>query len=58
VKVVYLNIKSIYGIETVDEFEITDKESRRYVSRMIKEYWLAGIKVYRSQRCTKEWRNK
>jgi hypothetical protein len=61
-KTIYLNMKTKEGVETVDEFspEIgqTPKEFRLYVSKMVNEYQLAGMNVYRSGRCTKDWRNK
>lgn len=68
---VYLNMRSNYGVETVDEFsseefdKFPEKEKEkyknrfsRYVSEIISEYHLAGMNVYRSQRCTKEWRER
>lgn len=59
---VYLNMKTNQGIETVDEFtreaNQTPKEFRQYVSKMISEYHLARMNVYRSSRCTKDWANK
>jgi len=61
-KVVYLNMKSSCGVETVDEFtrESTQspKEFRKYVNEMVREYQLSGMSVYKSQRCTKDWSNK
>jgi hypothetical protein len=58
----YLNMKGAYGIETVDEFtrEVNQspKEFRAYVSKMVSEYHLAGMNVYRSSRSTKDWANK
>jgi len=57
----YLNMKSVYGIETVDELDIADfktyKEFRTELRRLISEYHLAGMPVYSSQRCTKGWRS-
>lgn len=59
---IYLNMKASHGVETVDEFtrptEQSPKEFRAYVSKMVSEYHLAGMNVYRSSRCTKEWANK
>lgn len=59
---IYLNYKTIGGIETIDEFQIEENQSyisfRKYVNQMISEYSLAGISVYRSNRCTKDWRQK
>ncbi len=60
-KPVYLNMKGCYGIETVDEFtrepEQSPKEFRQYVSKMVSEYHLAGMPVYKSSRCTNDWKN-
>ena len=49
----YINLKSEYGIETVDEFE-TYKEARA----MVVEYNLGHGGHYLSQRSTKEWRDR
>jgi hypothetical protein len=61
-KPIYLNMKTSFGVETVDEFQReenqTPKDFRAYVSKMVQEYRLAGMDVYRSSRCTKDWRNK
>lgn len=58
---IYLNLKSSTGVETVDEFtqepNQTWREFRKYVSNMVSEYQLAGMNVYRSSRCTKDWKN-
>lgn len=50
---VYINMKSSYGVETVDEFE-TMKEARA----MVREYNLGDSynHYYTSSRSTKEWR--
>lgn len=59
---VYLNMRTTQGVETVDEFtkEIGQdfKTFRAYVSKMVQEYHIAGMPVYRSSRPTKEWANK
>lgn len=49
----YINMKSVYGVETVDEYE-TYKEARA----MIKEYRLSDSSndYYLSSRSTREWR--
>ena len=56
---IYLNMKTSSGVETVDEFtrepEQSPKEFRTYVYKMVQEYHLAGMPVYRSSRCTKDW---
>lgn len=63
-KTVFLNFRGSYGIETVDSFTPGEnapenhKEFRAYVSKMVSEYHLAGMPVYRSSRCTKEWAQK
>jgi hypothetical protein len=58
---IYLNYKTTQGTETVDEFQRKLNQSpiefRKYVSQMISEYSLAGMNVYRSSRCTKDWNN-
>ena len=58
----YLNMLTSQGVETVDEFTKestqTPKEFRQYVNSMVKEYQLAGMNVYKSSRCTKDWKNK
>lgn len=57
---IYLNMKTSQGIETVDEFTREPgqdpRDFRKYVSKMVQEYRLAGMAVYRSSRCTKEWK--
>lgn len=59
-KTIYLNMKSPYGVETVDEFTRepgqNPKEFRRYVNNMVNEYHLAGMNVYKSQRASKDWK--
>jgi len=60
----YLNLKTSQGTETVDEFTRgkdspeNPKEYRKYINQMVNEYHLSGMNVYKSSRCTKEWRNK
>ena len=58
---IYLNLKTAQGVETVDEFtqeaNQTYREFIRYVKDMVKEYHMAGMNVYRSQRCTNEWKD-
>lgn len=60
-KTIYLNVKYNNEVETVDafcsnEFD-TYKDFITEVKRCVKEYHLSGIPVYRSQRCTKSWKN-
>ena len=63
-KTIYLNLKSQYGVETVDQFTQGEnapqnwKEFRKYVNEMLINYLESGMQVYKSQRATKEWRNK
>jgi len=60
--VTYFNIKTNYGVETVDQISDNDfasyKEFIAEKKRLLKEYHLSGMNVYLSFRCTKEWRNK
>jgi len=55
----YFNIKTNGETETVDELDSSDfttfKEFLNERRRLSKEYNLAGMRVYRSQRCTKDW---
>lgn len=57
----YINMRSQYGVETVDELNSTDFESykafRVELRRLIGEYRLAGMDVYSSQRACKDWTN-
>ena len=57
---VYFNMKTQYGVETVDELDRKDfasfREFREEGRRLVKEYQIAGMNVYRSQRCTKDWK--
>ncbi len=57
----YFNIKSVYGVETIDELNSSDfstlKEFRKEVKRLYGEYRLTSMNVYISNRCTNEWRN-
>ena len=59
---IYLNMKTSEGVETVDEFSLEEKQSNRefnlYVREMVKEYHLASMNVYRSSRCTNDWKSK
>lgn len=55
----YINMRSQYGVETVDELNNSDFESykafRVELRRLISEYRLAGMNVYSSQRACKDW---
>ena len=61
-KTVYINMKSSYGTETVDEVNTTEfpnpKEFRKAVRNIIVDYRQGGMPVYTSSRCTKDWRNR
>lgn len=58
----YLNMKSNFGTETVDELDPKDfptfKEFRAELRRLVSEYQLAGMNVYTSTRCTKDWKDR
>ena len=58
----YLNMKTVYGTETIDELTETDfltfKEFRVELKRLVNEYRIAGMQVYTSSRCTNDWKNK
>jgi hypothetical protein len=53
-------MKTQYGVETVDQLDRKDfksfREFREEARRLVKEYHIAGMNVYRSQRCTKQWK--
>jgi hypothetical protein len=57
----YLNIKTVYGVETIDELDRKDfatyRAFRCELLRLIGEYRLAGMDVYVSQRPCKAWDN-
>jgi len=61
-KTIYLNMQTSQGVETVDEFtreeNQTPKVFRLYVNQMVKEYQIAGMNVYKSSRCTNDWKTK
>lgn len=58
----YINIKSKFGVETIDEINESDfKTFKEYLAEKInvmKEYRMIYENVYFSQRCTKDWKNK
>jgi hypothetical protein len=58
----YFNMRTVYGVETVDELSradfSTNKEYRAELSRLRREYHVAGMGVYISSRSTKEWRER
>jgi hypothetical protein len=55
----YFNIKTSYGVETVDQLNQFDflsyKEYRQELRRLISEYRISGMNVYISQRACKDW---
>jgi hypothetical protein len=59
---IYLNIRTAQGVETVDQFTrgedapISPADFRKYVNNMVREYHLTGMNVYKSSRCTKDWK--
>ena len=59
---IFLNMRTFQGVETVEEFtreeNQTPKEFRLYVNQMVKEYQIAGMNVYKSSRCTNDWKQK
>lgn len=56
-------MKSHHGTETVDQFTRGEdapqdySEFKKYVREMVAEYRLAGMAVYRSSRCCKDWKS-
>lgn len=59
---IYLNLKTTHGVETVDELDPKDFENRKAfrleLNRLISEYYLCSMNVYKSTRCTKEWKER
>ncbi len=55
----YFNFKGPYGIETIDQINREDfrssKDFKMEIFRLVREYNIAGIPVYISQRCDKRW---
>jgi hypothetical protein len=55
----YLNLKTNYGVETIDELNPKDfnsyKEFRTELKRLVNEYRISGMSVYTSQRADKTW---
>jgi len=56
---IYLNLKTNYGTETVDQVNREDfnsfKEYKAELNRLIYEYHICGMPVYKSQRACKDW---
>lgn len=61
-KIVYFNMRGVYGVETVDQCVRsewnTEKEFRKEVKNILLNTRLAGMPVYISQKCTNDWKNK
>lgn len=57
---IYLNTKQYGQTETVDEFTRgqgqNPKDFRKYVNEMVSNYRQNGMNVYKSSRCTKDWK--
>ena len=57
---IYFNMKSQYGVETVDSYDSSEFKSMSEfyteVKRCLIETRKAGMNVYRSSRCTKDWK--
>jgi hypothetical protein len=55
----YFNLKTNHGTETVDELDRNDfktyKEYRIELRRLKREYFIAGMNVYISQRACEDW---
>ena len=58
----YFNLKIDNVVETIDELDSSDfktlKEFKIALKNLISEYRIAKMDVYRSQRCTKDWKNR
>ena len=56
----YLNMRTQYGVETVDELSRKDfhsyKAYREELKRLVGEYRMAAMNVYVSQRCCRDWK--
>lgn len=56
----YLNTRTEYGVETLDELDSADfKERREFAKelrRLREEYSMSGSPCWVSRRATKEWR--
>ena len=61
-KKVYLNTRDYEGVETIAELVKEEgqspKDFRLYINQMVREYQTSGINVYRSSRCTNDWKQK
>lgn len=61
VKTIYFNMKTNFGVETVDQCISSEYENNKAynaeIKSMLSNYHLAGMDVYLSSRCTKDWKN-
>lgn len=61
VKTVYFNMKTNFGVETVDQCISSEHESNKdykaEIKNMLSNYHLARMNVYLSSRCTNDWKN-
>lgn len=55
----YLNMRTNFGVETVDQLDVKDFKSyveyKTELNRLVKEYHLSGMLVYVSSRPDKTW---
>ena len=60
-KTIYFNIKTNFGVETVDQCISSEHENNKAykaeIKSMLSNYHLAGMNVYLSTRCTNDWKN-
>ena len=56
----FLNMRTNYGVETVDQLDSEDFETKKAfrieLRRLINEYHITGMDVYPSSRCNKAWK--
>ena len=59
-KKIYINTKTSFGVETLEEVNKNDfktkKEFNQELNSLLQNYSLMGMNVYKSQRCSKDWR--
>jgi hypothetical protein len=59
---IYINTKTIYGVETIDELDKADfptvREYRVELRRLVSEYSMCGMTAYTSSKSTNEWRDR
>jgi hypothetical protein len=58
-KVKYINIKTDFGIETIDEIRLQEFKTRidyiKEYKRLLNEYRLNGLNAWLSRRACKNW---